>query len=315
MGYIRHERLATELLQVQSEQQAALAETVAADLADKLEGHLTVLEQSAGPLEAGLMDDAERRSRLLTRLGPARALFDGVALVALDGTVLEHEPPIVGRARANLSDRDYFNRVLSGGRGTISAPVQSRAGYGAAVMMAAPLRDADGRLVGVLVAALKLDRSNMLGRLAQATVGRTGHFEVVTGGAAPVFVVHPDRARLLAAAPRIVPPVDGARLDVVTRTPVRTVGWELRVVLPAEEAFAPVARARERLWWILVALAALCAAGTWVGMHFLLRPLATLRESMKALREGAEADPAAIDTRGSDERGELAREFACCCTT
>src|SRR6187549_2449467 len=62
MGYVRHERLAIELLQVQSEQQAALAETVAADLADKLESHLTVLEQSAGPLEPGLMDDAEGRS-------------------------------------------------------------------------------------------------------------------------------------------------------------------------------------------------------------------------------------------------------------
>ena len=309
MGYIRHERLATELLHVQSEQQAALAETVAADLADKLESHLTVLEQSAGPLEPGLMDDAEGRSRLLTRLGPARALFDGVALVALDGTVLEHEPPIVGPGRPNLIDRDYFNRVLSSGRGTISAPIQSRTGHGAAVAMAAPLRDGDGRLAGVLVAALKLDRSNMLGRLAQATVGRTGHFEVVTGGVAPVFVVHPDPARLLAAAPRPMP-ADGARHDVITRTPIRTVGWELRVVLPADEAFAPIARARERLWWILAGLAALCAASTWVGMHFLLRPLTTLRESMKALRENADADPAAIDTRGSDERGELACEFA-----
>ena len=280
LGYVRHERLAAELLQVQSEQQAALAETVAAELADKLEGHLTILEQSAGPLEAGLMDDGERRSRLLTRLGPARALFDGVALVALDGTVLEHEPPIVG-GRANLIDRDYFTRVLSSGRGTISAPVQSRTGYGAAVAMAAPLREADGRMVGVLVAALKLERSNMLGRLAQATVGRTGHFEVVTGGAAPVFVVHPDPTRLLAPVPRAVR-TDGRRQDVVTRTPVRTVGWELRVVLPADEAFAPVARARERLWWILAGLAVLCATGTWIGMHFLLRPLATLREIGRA---------------------------------
>ena len=253
------------------------------------------------------MDDGERRSRLLTRLGPARALFDGVALVALDGTVLEHEPPIVG-GRANLIDRDYFTRVLSSGRGTISAPVQSRTGYGAAVAMAAPLREADGRMVGVLVAALKLERSNMLGRLAQATVGRTGHFEVVTGGAAPVFVVHPDPTRLLAPVPRAVR-TDGRRQDVVTRTPVRTVGWELRVVLPADEAFAPVARARERLWWILAGLAVLCATGTWIGMHFLLRPLATLRESMKALREDVDADPTAIDIRGSDERGELAREF------
>ena len=101
----------------------------------------------------------------------------------------------------------------------------------------------------------------------------------------------------------------GVRPDVVTRTPVRTVGWELRVVLPADEAFAPVARARERLWWILAGLAALCAIGTWIGMHFLLRPLATLRASMKALREDIDADPAEIDTRGSDERGELAREF------
>jgi diguanylate cyclase (GGDEF)-like protein/PAS domain S-box-containing protein len=311
MGYVRHERLATELLQVQSQQQAALAETVAADLADKLESHLTVLEESAGPLEAGVMDDAERRSRLLSGLGPARALFDGIALVALDGTVLEHAPPIAMRGPASLIDRGYFKQVLNSGRGAISPPLQSRAGYGAAVMMAVPLRAADGQLAGVLVAALHLERSNMLGRLARATVGRTGHFEVVTGGEAPVFVVHPDRARLLGAAPRTVTTDDAARPDVVTRVPVRTVGWELRAVLPADEAFAPVARARERLWWILAGLATLCAAGTWVGMHFLLRPLTTLRVSMQALRENADADPAAIDSGASDERGELAREFVC----
>jgi len=44
-------------------------------------------------------------------------------------------------------------------------------------------------------------------------------------------------------------------------------------------------------------------------MHFLLRPLTTLRESMQALRENADADAAAIDTDATDERGDLAREF------
>ena len=309
MGYVRHERLAIELLQVQSQQQAVLAETVAAGLADKLEGHLTVLEESAGPLDAGVMDDAESRSRLLARLGAARAIFDGIALVALDGTVLEHAPPIATRGPANLTDRDYFKQVLGSGRGAVSPPVESRTGYGAAVMMAAPLRGADGKMAGVLVAALHLERSNVLGRLARATVGKTGHFELVTSGDAPVFVVHPDRARLLTPVPRMPTSDDPARPDVVTRVPVRTVGWELRAVLPADEAFAPVARARERLWWILAGLATLCAAGTWIGMHFLLRPLTTLRESMQALRENADADVAAIDTDATDERGDLAREF------
>ena len=303
VALVQERRLGRDYTELLARQQDALADNVADSLADKLDMHRSVLEASATQLDGATLADASRRQHFLTHRSPARGLFDGIAIVALDGEVIANEPPYPPGTQVNIGDRPYFRQLLATGMSTISPPLQARSGAGIAVLMAAPVRDAGGRLVAVVAGGLQLDRGTVFGQLAQAPVGRTGHFEVVTLGADPVYVVHRDTSRLLAAAP----PLSGD--DIVTRKTIRGVGWELRVVLPAWEAAAPLHEAQARIAWQFGGLGVVAAALVWLGMRWLLGPLSTLHAAIRSQRETPGA-ALQLDVDGTDERGALAREFA-----
>lgn len=285
-------------------QQDALAESVADGLADKLETRRQVLEHAATALAAIELGDPGARERFLRQVLASPALFDGVAIIGLDGEVLTNDPPLPAGRRLNVRDRGYFQQVLATGGSSLSAPLESRAGSGAVVLMAAPARDAQGRIVAVVAGGLQLHRANLFGQLAQAPVGRTGHFEIVTLGGAPTYVAHPDPARLLTAAPPPGEPND----DIVTHKNIRGTDWELRVVLPGWEAAAPAALAQRKLLGRLALLGAVAALLAWLATRWLFEPIGRLHASIVALR----ADPGApvrLDTGARNELGDLAREF------
>jgi diguanylate cyclase (GGDEF)-like protein/PAS domain S-box-containing protein len=304
VGVLEHRQLGQDFLSVVREQQDAFAESAADDLADKLETHLAVLEHSGTVVTARTLADASLQREFLSRVSAARPLFDGIGIVSLDGDVVSSEPPSPRGAKVSIRDRDYFQKLLATGRPTMSKPLLARTGQGAAILMLAPVRDGEGRLIAAVAAGLHLQRANMLGKLSQAPVGRSGHFEVVTTGGAPVYVVHPDADKLLSPAAPVA--ADGP--DVVTRKPIRGVDWELRVVLPASEANAPVQQAMQRRLWQLMAIGVAAALCVWLGMHWLLRPLSALHGTIRELRQSPEAE-LRLDTSGQDERGDLARDF------
>jgi diguanylate cyclase (GGDEF)-like protein/PAS domain S-box-containing protein len=304
VGFVQDARLGRDFRIVLETQQDALAESVADHLGDKLETYLTVLEHSASLVDDRLLSDAAARQDFLSRLSAARPLFDGLALADPGGEVLSNEPPLAPQQRIQLADREYFQRVLREGRTVVSRPLMARTGAGPAVLLAAPVRDAQGRTQAVLLGGLHLQRANLLGLLAHSPVGRTGHFEIVTLGPEPVYVVHPDPARLMTpAAP--VPP--DAR-DVITRKSIARADWELRVVLPAWEAAAPVREGQRTLVRDLALMGLAAAVLVWGVMRWLLHPLTTLHRAIHVLRRNTDAQ-VKLDTRSRDERGDLARDF------
>ena len=304
VGFVQDARLGRDFRIVLENQQDALAESVADHLGDKLETYLAVLEHSAGLLDERTLNDPAARQHFLSTLSAARPLFDGTTLIDLSGDVLSNEPPLPADRRINVADREYIQRLLATGQTTISRPVQARTGAGPAVLIATPVRDGEHQLRAILVGGLQLHRANLLGQLAHAQVGRTGHFEIVTLGPDPVYVVHPDPARLMMPAPTV--PSDSQ--DVITRKSIARANWELRVVLPAWEAVAPV---REGQWELVRDLALLglaAAALVWGVMRWLLHPLTTLHRAIHTLRRNPDAR-VQLDTRSQDERGDLARDF------
>lgn len=305
VGFAQDQRLGRDFRAVLLLQQDALAQAMADNLSDKLAYHLHVLEHSAGLIDTQTLADPAARQAFLSHRSAARGLFDGVAIVSLDGEVLANEPALPAGMRLNIGDRDYFRQVLSTQRTTVSAPVLGRTTRTAVVIFSVPVRDTSGRMVAVASAGLNLQRSNMLGQLAMTPVGRTGHFEVVTLGPTSVYMVHPDPARLL--QPAGPPPPDAA--DVITRKAIAGADWELRVVLPAWEAEAPVREGQRQLATDLALLGAAAAVITWLLMYRLLQPLSSLRDAIQLLRRKSDAD-VRLPTHLHDEQGALAREFA-----
>jgi len=305
-GWWQYRRVSDEYVKLMREQQQALTETAAADLDFKLGVYLAVLARIARQAGAQTFADPALQHRFLAD-PDLRAMFDGASLVTLDGTMIATEPP--SGKRPNVADRDYFRRVRDAAEPAISAPLRSKTRNQPAVVMAAPVKDAEGRLIGLLSAALNLHSPNVLGDLSHANVGQGGYYVIVTRGAAPVIVMHPDTALLLtSAAPGASAALHATESDLVTHATIPRADWDLRVVVPARTAYAPLERARNALLLQLLGLGTGCALLIWLGTAWLMRPFAALGVAIRNQRRSPDT-PVKLDVVANDERGDLAREF------
>ena len=305
-GWWQYRRLSDEYVTLMRDQQQALTETAAADLDFKLGMHLASLARTARQADANTFADPTLQHRFLTD-DDLRSMFDGASMATLDGTLIATEPPI--GSRPNLADRDYFRRVRDTAEPAISAPLRSRTRNQPVVVMAAPVKDPGGRLIGVLMAALNLQSPNVLGDLSRAKVGQGGYYVIVTRGAAPVIVMHPDPALLLtSAAPGASAALHATETDLVTHAAIARTDWDLRVVVPARTAYAPLERARQALLLQLLGLGTGCAILIWLATGWLMRPFAALGVAIREQRRSPDT-PVKLDVVANDERGDLAREF------
>ncbi|ANH76333.1 diguanylate cyclase domain protein [Ralstonia insidiosa] len=292
-GWSQREPIRRELMAQIKAQQTALVRESAEDLKQRLDTYLGVLERTAQQMHTVRFDTPEQRTHFFESILPTSGLFDGVFLASADGKVTATSPYREGVIGIDISDRDYFKQVMVVDQSTISAPLRNRVGGEPIVILAVPVHDQDGRLVGLIGAALYLLKPNFLGDLRDMRVGQTGHVYLIARGEHPVYIVHPDADKMLApldADPAIAAAFrsDPAALpepggDIVTTQDIIATGWTLGAVLPGAEANRQLFIMRQRFRWSLVLLAALIGVSVWAAMLWLLRPLGRLHAAMTQL--------------------------------
>jgi diguanylate cyclase (GGDEF)-like protein/PAS domain S-box-containing protein len=304
-GWWQYRQITADYLALLTDEQQALTDAAAADLDYKLGMHLAIVARAARLAQARAFSDPEAQQRFLAENG-LRPMFDGVALIALDGSILASDPP--NDKASNIGDRDYFRLARDAGLPAVSAPLIARTTNRPEVLMVAPVKADDGRIVGVVAAGIGLDRADILGDTNRRSTGRGSHYVVLTRGPAPVIVMHPNPDLLLKPASRADVAETGGAADVVTRARIASTDWELRVVRPALAAYAPLDNARRNWWFQLLGLGVACAVGVWSATAWLIRPLETLVTAMRTLRRSPDS-PIELGAPANDERGDLAREF------
>ena len=304
-GWWQYREITAEYLALLRDEQQALTDAAAADLDYKLGVHLAIVVRAARLANAQAFSDPDAQRRFFADSG-LRPMFDGAALVALDGAVLASDPP--SDKALNIADRDYFRLARDAGLPAVSAPLLARTTDRPAVLMVAPVKAEDGRVVGVVAAGIGLDRANVLGDMRRRSQGRGSHYVILTRGRAPVIVMHPNADLLMKPASMldIAEPVGVA--DVVTHAAIASTDWELRVVRPALTAYAPLDNARRNWWFQLLGLGLACAVLVWSATAWLIRPLEALVTQMRTLRRSPDS-PLDLGAPANDERGDLAREF------
>jgi len=268
-------------------------------------------------LLSGLATGSSRLFAFALRgLDPERTGFDAMFVVDARGEMRFHntDPALVG---GDFSGRDYYLGVLRTGRPYVSAPYIGRATKQPTVAVAAPIRDGNGRLQGMLVGALTLRAlSQMVARLPS----HQGNLVLVGPGG--VILAHRDPARLMQPAgtkdpaiPRVLngeagwvewgDPGGAKHLSVFA--PIRPVGWGLVIARPLDEVYAPIWAGRRRV--LLLTLLALGAAAIGGGLlaRSLVRPIVSLREGVRRLASGDLGTR--LDLSRRDELGELAQDF------
>ena len=315
-------RLRSSLTAQIGAQQLSLMTRIVDDLDNTLLANQRALERVAAGVPAHGVTDSALMSELLENRPALLSLFDSVGLIGADGRAVAALPDRTIRG-LDYSDRAYVRRTLETGQAMISEPFFARPLKQPIVVMTAPIFDRDRKVVGMLIGALFLMKPNVLGRLADAPVGNTGRFSLV--GHDRTIIVSRDRDRIMTRGPdsgvspyfdRVVAGARGWEENINSRglhalftyAPLRSVPWSLVAAVPVEEAFAPIAEAREQILQLALLVALLLPFAVWFGVACLLRPLTALRDGIQALRRDPSSS-ALLPVAHRDEIGDLTTDF------
>ncbi|RNC67458.1 MAG: response regulator [Desulfuromonadales bacterium] len=254
LGHYRHaerERIGAQQFALVS----LYAQNIDAELRENLDA-VTAVARLVPPDAAGNRVAAQRF--LDQQVGIQRMFDNGIYLFSASGEMIGSAPPKPELMGRNFSFRDYFRNTITTGTPAISQPFRStRPGGTPLVMMTAPVRDADGRIIGVLAGSIDLLKNNFLTAIHREQIGKTGYLYLY--GTDRTIIIHPDRTRIMK---QDVPPGANRLFDkaiagfngsgetvnsrglrtIASFKRLRTVDWILAANFPVDEAFSSFSR-------------------------------------------------------------------------
>jgi diguanylate cyclase (GGDEF)-like protein/PAS domain S-box-containing protein len=294
-------------------------------LSSKLETLKHSLVAVARRTPADVWLQRETMAQFLLDMPALGSLFDTLIAATPDGAMLARIER--GQATAglpNIADRDYFRRVMQTDQPVVSEPLMGKVAKAPLVIIAVPVRASDGRVLGMIAGALRLQSNSLF---ADPIVAGRADVRDVVMDRDGVLLSHTDAGRVLGRAQ------DEPGLgDVFARwkssgSPIDTVGtaelsqdhlvsmagiplsdWVLVRLTQRASALAPMAAARQASWGAALAAGMLAAllAGTvaWAAM----RPIARLRDRAQRMLAAGDASTEGWP-EGSGEIGEMSQAF------
>src|SRR5574343_488255 len=303
-------------------QQDTLVTRVAAELDDKMQARIRALEAEADSFPTHLLTSDQALDNYLKSRTALLTLIDDLYVFEPNGLLRVDWPVAAGRRGLDMSERDYIQGVQKQLKTTISRPILGKSTKKPMVIVATPLKNAQGALIGILAGVMQLHSPRLFGELNSQKVGKTGHFSLLTQDR--LYIANPDAAKLLtpASAPGVHPGFDqamageegtregisGAGLHALySYKRMKSTNWVLAAVLPVEEAFAPIQRIQQHTLFVALFMTLLAIPLTWwLGKKATLPP-----EKLAAhlTRNNHEDETASLTAHGSYETHELITAF------
>ena len=224
--------------------------------------------------------------------------------------------------RINIADRKYFQDTLRLKEGVISAPFRSVLSGRPVVVLTQPLQDGDGKIIGVLLGAIDLQRPSFSAQLDALRSSAAGYLFIVTDNGTTIH--HPNRSLILEkgddgpgtiveAALRSPEGWEDGILDdgepvLLVHKHLREVDWTIALSYPVLSAFAPMHSVRLRAFVGSAILTGLAGLFGWAITKKLLQPLGRLHRHVEDISAGR-ADIEVFDIDRADEFGHLSRAF------
>jgi PAS domain S-box-containing protein len=311
------------------EQQQSAVSFVAEQVNDELADRFAALKLIASQIDSPMMGN---RSALQARL-EQRPILDllfngGVFVTGPDGGSLASVPLApegVPRVGVNYMDRDFIITALGEGKPVIGKPVMGKVLKSPVVVMAVPILDARGKVVGALAGVINLGKSSFLDKITRNRYGKTGGY-VLISAQHRLVVIATDKTRIMERLPAVgvnawvdkfaegyegsAVAVNPKGLEVlVSGKGIPAAGWYMLASLPTSEVFAPIHAMQQRMLIATILLTLLAGILTW---WILRRQLAPMLDASKALagREHGEQQPMQpLPITRHDEIGELIGGF------
>ncbi|WP_238552226.1 EAL domain-containing protein [Herminiimonas sp. CN] len=315
----------TELQHSLSTQLEVLVTRVASELDDKMGIRVATLERMASKFPLDALENPREAERYFRDSAILSTLIDDLYLFSPEGVLLVDFPIAAGRRGLDMTERDYIQGAIHKGQITISKPLLGKATRQPMVVIGVPIRDAGGKLVGILGGVVNLQKSRLLEPLSTTRVGRTGYFYLVSPER--LMIMHPDRSRLLTTIPghganpafenALNAGFEGTVAGVNSRgleglfsfKRLPHTGWLLAAVLPSGEAFAAINALRVKAILLTALSLILAIAVIMLIVRRFTRPLEMLTDFLKFSQTLAPPPALAHSCRETDRLSDAFSEF------
>lgn len=293
------------------DQQQTTVSFVAEQINQELEARLQILNKVAGIISPAILSKPADLQALLEARLILQGPFNGGAFVTgLNGVSLASVPLFVeGVPRIGVSymDRDYMITALREGKPAIGKPVMGKLLRSPVFLMAVPILDAQGKVMGALAGVINLGKPNFLDKIIANPYGKTGGY-LLEDPKNRLIITGTDKRRIMQSLPAagvnwlIDRHVDGYDETGVTVNPlgvevlasarrIPVAGWFIVVSLPTAEAFAPIHALQLRMLLATILLTLLAGILTWWMLRRQLSPLLLAAHTLTTRPDSSEPLP------------------------
>ncbi len=232
---------------------------------------------------------------------------------------------ITSGASGNISDRDYFKKVMQSGEIVVSDPLVSRATGKTVIAVVAPIKK-NGQITGLIGGTVTID--DISNRVASIKSGQTGYAYMVRGDG--LVIAHPDKSLVMKLNPATDKELDhrlNESIQKVTRgetglsryiyqgvekyvafTPVSGANWGIAITVPVDEVSSMLAFLPIFTFFITVIVALISAL---ISIMLLNRMISNPIEEIRKLMAKAEQGDLTVrgEVKSGDEIGQLTQSF------
>jgi signal transduction histidine kinase len=305
-----------------SSYQTTVASTLTDELDDKFRRNIKALQAVSSIINTSVVSNPEASSSFLNNRHTLKALFDnGIGLFSMDGKIIADTIYGVKRSGQNISHREYFKSTIETGRPHISEPfISSQPHKKPSIMITVPVFDADGGMIAILGGSFDLTGDNIIGRLSDIKIGKTGYVWLSTMDR--TLIAHGDKSRIMTKVPegrnetleKALKGFEGTEdgftskgvSALMTVKRLKTVDWVLGITFPAKEAYTPVKKARLIVYFMVAVGMFVWVLCLWYFAGIFTRPILSLTEQVKDISAGSRKE---VNIRSDNEIGTLASAF------
>jgi diguanylate cyclase len=174
-------------------------ERTAALLSTKIQLLETALKALGHRITPAMLDNADVLTQFLRDRAVIEALFDSVFVALPNGNIpARFQRGVFDPSAPNVSDREYFQRVMKTGNAFVSGALVGRTSKLPIVVFAVPVKAASGAVIGVLGATLHLRENTILSSISrEQNLDHAVDMVIDSGGR---ILAHSDSSRLMGKA-------------------------------------------------------------------------------------------------------------------
>lgn len=325
LSFYASRMLQDDMQRALGEQQFSTVSFIAAAVNGELAERLQALEDVAARLGPAILQDAPTMQTFMEDLPVIPAMFNGGLIVTgADGTAIADVPFSTGRIGVNYSDSKHVAVALRDGKSTIGKPILGKKLGVPIFTIVAPIRNAQGKVIGVLLGVTDLGKPNFLDKLTQGHYGKMGGY-ILVSIADRLVITATDKSRIMQplAPPGVILQTDrflegfeGYAVYVNPRGQevlnaskrIAMANWNVAATLPTAEAFAPVRVMQQRMLLATLFLTLLAGALSWWTVRRQLGPMLTTVKKLATLAE-SDQDLQPLPITRQDEIGDLIGGF------